>query len=355
MELVDLSCADEVVAKLLLAAASGTVRGPARPARGSPRGHRPRPHPSPARRCRVLPAARAPRLLGWVSRRRAEAFTDSGGTGRLDRAALAAPARVAASAQPRTPWTTSPSSHRAASGRRYLSPRDPSREPASAGRSTTAIHGIPHRRAEWSPGGARAHAEQHLHQPGRLRRARCSTAATATTPTRSSWPRSTPLLEGAEDAIFVASGMGGHRAGAPRGAPPRRPSGRRAPGSTAAPSGCSTRSWRRFGIEVTYVSPDQPRLWRKSVRKATRAIFVETPTNPTDAGDRPGADRLRRRGVRPGAAGGRHLRQPDQLPAAGARRRRRHHQRHQVSQRPQRRDRRRGGRLAPRSSRRSTG
>ena len=26
--------------------------------------------------------------------------------------------------------------------------------------------------------------------------------------------------------------------------------------------------------------PDQPRLWRKSVRKATRAIFVETPTNP---------------------------------------------------------------------------
>ena len=36
----------------------------------------------------------------------------------------------------------------------------------------------------------------------------------------------------------------------------------------------------RHGIEITYVAPDQPRLWRKSVRKATRAIFVETPTNP---------------------------------------------------------------------------
>ncbi len=36
----------------------------------------------------------------------------------------------------------------------------------------------------------------------------------------------------------------------------------------------------RLGIEVTYVDPDQPRLWRRSVRKATRAIFVETPTNP---------------------------------------------------------------------------
>jgi cystathionine beta-lyase/cystathionine gamma-synthase len=36
----------------------------------------------------------------------------------------------------------------------------------------------------------------------------------------------------------------------------------------------------RHGIEITYVTPDQPRLWRKSVRKATRALFVETPTNP---------------------------------------------------------------------------
>jgi cystathionine beta-lyase/cystathionine gamma-synthase len=36
----------------------------------------------------------------------------------------------------------------------------------------------------------------------------------------------------------------------------------------------------RFGIEVTYVNPDQPRHWRKAVRKSTRAIFVETPTNP---------------------------------------------------------------------------
>jgi cystathionine beta-lyase/cystathionine gamma-synthase len=36
----------------------------------------------------------------------------------------------------------------------------------------------------------------------------------------------------------------------------------------------------RFGIEVTYVDPDHPRQWRKALRKSTRAIFVETPTNP---------------------------------------------------------------------------
>jgi cystathionine beta-lyase/cystathionine gamma-synthase len=37
----------------------------------------------------------------------------------------------------------------------------------------------------------------------------------------------------------------------------------------------------RLGIDVTYVTPDNPRTWRQSVKKQTRAIFVETPTNPT--------------------------------------------------------------------------
>jgi cystathionine beta-lyase/cystathionine gamma-synthase len=36
----------------------------------------------------------------------------------------------------------------------------------------------------------------------------------------------------------------------------------------------------RLGIEVSYVSPEEPRQWRKSVKKNTRAFFVETPTNP---------------------------------------------------------------------------
>jgi cystathionine beta-lyase/cystathionine gamma-synthase len=37
----------------------------------------------------------------------------------------------------------------------------------------------------------------------------------------------------------------------------------------------------RFGIEVSYVEPGQPRVWRKSMRKTTRAVFLETPVNPT--------------------------------------------------------------------------
>lgn len=36
-----------------------------------------------------------------------------------------------------------------------------------------------------------------------------------------------------------------------------------------------------MGIEVTFADPDERRVWRSSIRKNTRAIFVESPVNPT--------------------------------------------------------------------------
>jgi cystathionine beta-lyase/cystathionine gamma-synthase len=36
-----------------------------------------------------------------------------------------------------------------------------------------------------------------------------------------------------------------------------------------------------MGIEVTFVNPLEPRAWRKALRKTTRAIFLESPVNPT--------------------------------------------------------------------------
>lgn len=36
-----------------------------------------------------------------------------------------------------------------------------------------------------------------------------------------------------------------------------------------------------FGIDVTLVDPTETRIWRKKMRKETRAIFLETPVNPT--------------------------------------------------------------------------
>ena len=86
-------------------------------------------------------------------------------------------------------------------------------------------------------------------------------------------------LEGAEDAIFLSSGMG---ATALAHLAVLRP-GDHLVSSSWIYGGTQQlfdEELTRFGIDVTYVRPDQPRLWRKSVRKATRAIFVETPTNP---------------------------------------------------------------------------
>ena len=36
-----------------------------------------------------------------------------------------------------------------------------------------------------------------------------------------------------------------------------------------------------MGIDVTLVDPHAPRMWRKELRQTTRAIFVESPVNPT--------------------------------------------------------------------------
>ena len=37
----------------------------------------------------------------------------------------------------------------------------------------------------------------------------------------------------------------------------------------------------RLGIDVTLVDPDKPRSWRAGLRRETRAIFVESPVNPS--------------------------------------------------------------------------
>lgn len=42
-----------------------------------------------------------------------------------------------------------------------------------------------------------------------------------------------------------------------------------------------TRELPAFGIESTLIDPMETRVWRKRLRKTTRAIFVETPVNPT--------------------------------------------------------------------------
>ncbi len=146
------------------------------------------------------------------------------------------------------------------------------------GRSTRAIHGIPHQRADHEP------LVSPIYQS--------STFAQTVGSTEEVWytrygnnPNQTVLagklaaLEEADRAIYLSSGMGAtalaHLAVL-------------RPGDHLLTSEWIYGGTRRLfdeefgklGIEVDYVTPDNPRNWRGKLRKTTRAVFIETPTNP---------------------------------------------------------------------------
>jgi cystathionine beta-lyase/cystathionine gamma-synthase len=146
------------------------------------------------------------------------------------------------------------------------------------GFSTTAIHGIPHRRPDWTPVAPAIQQSSTFVNPiGSDDEVLYSRYGN--NPNQLALAKKYALLEGTDDAIFVASGMG---ATALAHLAVLRP-GDHLISSSWIYGGTQhlfDQELARFGIEVSYVSPEQPRHWRKAVRKATRAIFVETPTNP---------------------------------------------------------------------------
>jgi cystathionine beta-lyase/cystathionine gamma-synthase len=88
------------------------------------------------------------------------------------------------------------------------------------------------------------------------------------------------LLEGAESALALSSGMG---ATACALLALLRP-GDHLLSSSWIYGGTRTLFLREFaamGIDVTLVDPLETRAWRKRLRKETRAIFIESPVNPT--------------------------------------------------------------------------
>ncbi len=87
-------------------------------------------------------------------------------------------------------------------------------------------------------------------------------------------------LEGAEASVLLASGMG---AVACALLALLRP-GDHLLASSAIYGGVTkllTTEFATFGIDVTLIDPMETRVWRKRLRKTTRAIFLETPVNPT--------------------------------------------------------------------------
>jgi cystathionine beta-lyase/cystathionine gamma-synthase len=146
------------------------------------------------------------------------------------------------------------------------------------GFSTTAIHGIPRRRPDWAPVAPAVQQSSTFANPvGSSDEVLYSRYGN--NPNQVELARKYALLEGADEAIFVASGMG---ATALAHLAVLRP-GDHLISSTWIYGGTQhlfDQELARFGIEVTYVNPEHPRQWRKALRKSTRAIFVETPTNP---------------------------------------------------------------------------
>lgn len=146
------------------------------------------------------------------------------------------------------------------------------------GPSTIAVHGEPHRRADWSP------VVPPLMQSSTFVNPVGSDEEVLYTrygnnPNQVTIGRKYAMLEGADEALFLSSGMG---ATALAHLAVLRPGDHLV--SSAWIYGGTRRlfdeEFGRFGIEVSYANPDQPRQWRKAIRKSTRAIFLETPTNP---------------------------------------------------------------------------
>ncbi len=146
------------------------------------------------------------------------------------------------------------------------------------GLSTIAIHGTPHGGRDWSP------AVTPIYQSATFRNPPGSDDEVLYTrygnnPNQVELARKYALLEGAERAVFLASGMA---ATALAHLAVLRP-GDHLVASRWIYGGTRTLfdgEFARHGITTTYVDPDVTRGWRRAMQKNTRAIFVEALTNP---------------------------------------------------------------------------
>jgi len=87
-------------------------------------------------------------------------------------------------------------------------------------------------------------------------------------------------LEGSEGAVLLSSGMGAIACAL---IALLRPGDHLISRSTVygGVTQLLAKEFDSLGIDVTFIDPFELRVWRKRLRKTTRAIFVETPVNPT--------------------------------------------------------------------------
>jgi cystathionine beta-lyase/cystathionine gamma-synthase len=146
------------------------------------------------------------------------------------------------------------------------------------GFSTRAVHGEPEAHPDWAP------VVAPLYQSATFTNPIGSTQEVIYTrygnnPNHVAIAKRLALLEGGEAALFVGSGMG---AVALAHLAVLRP-GDHLLSSEWVYGGVQrlfAQEFGRFGIDVSFVNPLEQRTWKRGLKKTTRAIFVETPTNP---------------------------------------------------------------------------
>jgi len=146
------------------------------------------------------------------------------------------------------------------------------------GPSTRAIHGTPHRHPDRSPVATPIYQSSTFHHPVGSSDEVLYTRY-GNNPNQVALAEKLAALEGAERAIYLASGMG---ATALAHLAVLRP-GDHLLASEWIYGGTHrlfAEEFGKLGIEVTFVAPENPRNWRQLARKTTRAVFIETPTNP---------------------------------------------------------------------------
>jgi cystathionine beta-lyase/cystathionine gamma-synthase len=146
------------------------------------------------------------------------------------------------------------------------------------GLSTRAIHGVPEARPPWTPVVPPVFQSSTFTNPVGSDEEVLYTRY-GNNPNQTAIAKRLAALEGAEAAIFVASGMG---ATALAHLAVLRP-GDHLLSSEWIYGGVHklfTEEFGRFGIDVSFVNPLKSRGWKTALKKTTRAVFLETPTNP---------------------------------------------------------------------------